>query len=207
MEGSNVTVTHTVAGSTPYPWPFDAVIDPCTTALLICGGGAKWATGTRHDASAQQNIEQLRAAFADVGAQVIVIDHDPIFSTISAVAEPAPILSAGPSELGVPAAGVDGFYGGPLDAVLQQRGCTHLVVCGYGLETTVHGTVRRANDRGYECLTVIDASVAHEPGLAAAARSMIEMSGGIFGAVAETLETIAAFTSVPTVVPTAIGAP
>jgi nicotinamidase-related amidase len=197
VQAGTQTVTHTVADSTPYPWPYDSVVNPSATALLICGGGAMWANGTPHDAAAQRRIEQLRAAFAVVDSLVIVIDHDPIFTAIDGVVEPAPPLCARPSELRVSAAGVDGFYGGPLDAVLQKRGITHLVVCGYGLETTVHGTVRRANDRGYECLTVIDAAVAHEAALAPAARSMIEMSGGIFGAIAETRETIAAFTSVP----------
>lgn len=193
-----MSVAATVAGSTPYPWPFDSVINPNVTALLVCGGGARWAAGTRADPSAAQNIDALRPAFAAAGALVIVIEHDPVFTTLAAVAASAPTLVAGPGELGVAAAGIDGFYGGPLDAVLQHHGRTHLVVCGYGLETTVHGTVRRANDRGYECLTVIDAAVAHDPELRVAARSMIEMSGGIFGAVAETTETIAAFTPVLT---------
>ncbi len=45
--------------------------------------------------------------------------------------------------------------------------------------------MRSANDRGYECLLVIDACVPHDPELVAASRSQIEMSGGIFGAVGD----------------------
>ncbi|HUF99579.1 MAG TPA: cysteine hydrolase family protein [Ilumatobacter sp.] len=189
--------SRTVANSTPYPWPYDEVIDPAVTALVVCGGGDTWSAGVRSDPPTQARIALLRAAFGATAALVIVLEHEPIFTTIATVADAAAPLHAEAGELSVTAAGVDGFYGGPLDALLQHHRRSHLVVCGYGLETVVHGTVRRANDRGYECLTVIDASIAHDPALLPAARSMIEMSGGIFGAVANTEATISAFTPTP----------
>ena len=43
--------------------------------------------------------------------------------------------------------------------------------------------MRGANDQGYECLLVLDASAPLAPDLVAPSRSMVEMSGGIFGAV------------------------
>ncbi len=58
-------------------------------------------------------------------------------------------------------------------------------MCGLGLEGPVHSTLRSANDRGFECLLVIDGCAAMDPTVADAAIRMIEMSGGIFGAVAQ----------------------
>ena len=85
---------------------------------------------------------------------------------------------------------MDGFYASPLDATLRALGRDQLVVCGQWLETGVHSTMRSANDRGYECLLAIDACVPYDPDLAAASRSQIEMSGGIFGAVGESAAVI-----------------
>lgn len=196
-----------VPSSTPYSWPYDAVIDSSVTAVLVCGGGSKVAAATPRNEVAMHNIDALRVAFTAVGALIIVIDHEPIFSTIATADHPSPDIQRAPGDVVVPAAGIDGFYGGPLDAVLQLHGRTHLVLCGYGLETAIHSTVRRANDRGYECLTVIDASAAHDTSLVPFARSMIEMSGGIFGAVAETDDTIRAFTVMPTIEFTPVSTP
>jgi nicotinamidase-related amidase len=92
----------------------------------------------------------------------------------------------------VTSAGVDGFHGSGLDAALRVAGVTHLLVAGHGLEGPVHSTLRSANDRGYECLLVVDACSPLVPDLAGAARSMVEMSGGIFGAVGTTADVLAA---------------
>ncbi len=57
----------------------------------------------------------------------------------------------------VDAFGVDGFSGSPLAECLAGLEVDHLLVCGLGLEGPVHSTLRSANDRGLECLLVIDA--------------------------------------------------
>jgi nicotinamidase-related amidase len=72
------------------------------------------------------------------------------------------------------------------------------VICGQWLETGVHSTMRSANDRGYECLLALDACVPYDPDLVPAARSQVEMSGGIFGAVGETAAVLAALHAVST---------
>ena len=66
------------------------------------------------------------------------------------------------------------------------------VVAGHGLEGPVHSTMRGANDMGYECLLVLDAATVLVPGLAGPSRSMVEMSGGIFGAVGRSADVVAA---------------
>ena len=57
--------------------------------------------------------------------------------------------------------------------------------------------MRSANDRGYECLLVVDACAPLEPELVPAAISMVEMSGGIFGAVGTTAPVLAALDAAP----------
>ncbi|RZI92158.1 MAG: isochorismatase family protein, partial [Microbacterium sp.] len=71
-------------------------------------------------------------------------------------------------------------------ARVQDQQALQPAVVGAGLETCVHSTMRSANDRGLECLLVLDACVAYDPDLVAPARSQVEMSGGIFGAVGDT---------------------
>ena len=93
-----------------------------------------------------------------------------------------------PTELPFPAArlsavGIDGFFGSQLDSLLRASHLTHLLLVGVPLETAVHSTMRSANDMGYECLVVQDATAALDPGLKSNTLSMIEMSGGIFGAI------------------------
>jgi len=101
----------------------------------------------------------------------------------------------------IDAGGIDGFFDSPLDGVLRHRRAHQLVIVGHGLEGPVHSTLRSANDRGYECLLVIDACTPIDAALVPAARLTVEMSGGIFGAVTTTAEltrdllpTAAAFT-------------
>jgi nicotinamidase-related amidase len=61
--------------------------------------------------------------------------------------------------------------------------------------------MRSANDRGYECLLVADACRPVDPALRAPALSMIEMSGGIFGAVGQSAQVLRALTTYPRGVP------
>ncbi|MEZ5702674.1 MAG: isochorismatase family protein [Burkholderiaceae bacterium] len=45
----------------------------------------------------------------------------------------------------------------------------------------MHSTLREAVDRGYECVTVADATAASRPENQAPALAMIAVEGGIFG--------------------------
>jgi nicotinamidase-related amidase len=94
-----------------------------------------------------------------------------------------PMVDSYHAQVTVRSGGVDAFFASDLELVLRTRGIERIILCGSGLETSVHSTMRSANDRGFECLLVADACVADDQDLAAASVSMIEMSGGIFGAV------------------------
>jgi Isochorismatase family len=162
-----------VDGTTPYPWPYDGALSRRRTALVAVGWDAdRWA-GCHRPEVVVEPITRL----AEVVHTIITVSHGD-----SALDAP-PAL---PGASAISAAGIDAFYGGPLDAVLRTAQCDLLLIVGLGLETTVHSTMRSANDRGYECLLVIDACAPLDPDLVAPATSMVEMSGGIFGAIGRT---------------------
>ena len=97
-----------------------------------------------------------------------------------------------PHELIVDKPGKGSFYATDLDLLLQNRGVSHLVLTGITTDVCVHTTLREANDRGYECLTLTDCTGATDRGNHVAALKSITMSGGIFGAVADSSELLEA---------------
>lgn len=80
--------------------------------------------------------------------------------------------------------GKGAFYNTALEQILQEKGITHLVVCGVTTHVCVHTTVREANDRDYQCLVLSDGTAAFDPADQEAALRMIHQQGGIFGFVA-----------------------
>ncbi len=178
----------TVADTSPYSWPYDGHLRADRLALLICGAGPEWSGRTPLDPAAESALDSLRWMAHEVGALIVLIHHASTSRRPATLDDSptTPPLADGSGEVVVEAAGIDGFYGSPLDAVLRRSGRDQLLITGRGLETTVHSTLRRANDRGYECLLVADSCSALDPALRASALSSIEMSGGIFGAVGAT---------------------
>ncbi|PCH40786.1 Isochorismatase hydrolase [Wolfiporia cocos MD-104 SS10] len=76
------------------------------------------------------------------------------------------------------------------ELLLKVRGIRNLVLCGITTDVCVHSTMREANDRGYDCLLVEDATGAGVPGLHQAAVEMVQHEGGIFGAVGTTADVV-----------------
>ena len=73
-----------------------------------------------------------------------------------------------------------------LEAILKGRGLRNLVVCGVTSDCCVHSTVQEALDRGFDCLTVSDASAAAFRSIHDDLMARIRAKGGVFGAVADT---------------------
>jgi nicotinamidase-related amidase len=76
------------------------------------------------------------------------------------------------------------FWATGLHERLQAMGITHLVFAGVTTEVCVQTSMREANDRGYECLLVEDATESYFPAFKAATIEMIVAQGGIVGWVA-----------------------
>jgi biuret amidohydrolase len=86
---------------------------------------------------------------------------------------------AGEIEIDKPGKGA--FYNTNLHTLLASRGLTHLVFAGVTTEVCVQTSMREANDRGYECLVVEEATESYFPAFKQATLEMIRAQGGIVG--------------------------
>jgi biuret amidohydrolase len=86
-----------------------------------------------------------------------------------------------PGELVIDKPGKGSFYNTGLAEHLERHGISHLVVAGVTTEVCVQTTLREANDRGYECLLVEDATESYFPAFKQATLEMIRAQGGIVG--------------------------
>lgn len=92
-----------------------------------------------------------------------------------------PELEPIPGEIVIPKPGKGAFYRTNLASFLQEQGVTHLIVTGVTTEVCVQTTMREANDRGYECLLVEDATESYFPEFKQSTLEMIRAQGGIVG--------------------------
>lgn len=72
-----------------------------------------------------------------------------------------------------------------IDAQLRSRGITNLVVAGLTTDCCIHTNVREALDRGYDCLTVSDATGACFQDVHEAAIKLLIRKSGVFGSVCD----------------------
>ncbi|MGA3249954.1 MAG: isochorismatase family cysteine hydrolase [Paraburkholderia sp.] len=84
-------------------------------------------------------------------------------------------------ELVIDKPGKGAFYATRLGEALSVRGITHLLFAGVTTEVCVQTSMREANDRGYECLLVEDATASYFPAFKQASLEMIRSQGGIVG--------------------------
>jgi biuret amidohydrolase len=92
-----------------------------------------------------------------------------------------PELEPLPGETVIPKPGKGAFYNTNLESLLQEKGITHLLVTGVTTEVCVQTTMREANDRGYECLLVEDATESYFPEFKQSTLEMVRAQGGIVG--------------------------
>jgi len=104
----------------------------------------------------------------------ILIDGEP-------GADFVPALAPKPGDIVIAKPGKGAFYATGLAETLQQRRITRLIFGGVTTEVCVQTTMREANDRGYECLLVEEATGSYFPEFKAQAIAMIRAQGGIVG--------------------------
>jgi len=104
----------------------------------------------------------------------ILIAGEPGNDIVSALAP-----QAGEAVLEKPGKGA--FYRTNLQELLTAMHVTHLILTGVTTEVCVQTTMREANDRGYECLLVEDATASYFPAFKQTTLEMIQAQGAIVG--------------------------
>jgi biuret amidohydrolase len=160
-----------------------AAIEPVARLLSLFRANGWPVIHTREshlpDLSDCPDTKRLRGApglrIGDVGPMGrILIRAEPGNAIISRC---API----PGEIEIDKPGKGAFYRTDLDATLKDRGITHVVFAGVTTEVCVQSSMREANDRGYECLVVEEATESYFPEFKQATLAMIRAQGGIVG--------------------------
>jgi nicotinamidase-related amidase len=95
-----------------------------------------------------------------------------------------PDLAPHTGEIVIDKPGKGMFWATGLHEKLRGAGITHLVFAGVTTEVCVQTSMREANDRGYECLLIEEATESYFPEFKASTIEMIVAQGGIVGWVA-----------------------
>jgi nicotinamidase-related amidase len=147
-----------------------------TTALLIIDVQQALCTGEYgafEAARVLQRINFVAAQARAAGAPVVLIQHDApggVLAHGSAGWQLAQGLDVAPSDVRLRKQATDSFHHTELQALLQARGVTALVICGLQSEFCVDTTTRRALALGYPVTLVADGHSTCDNGVLTAAQ-------------------------------------
>ena len=96
-----------------------------------------------------------------------------------------------PGEVVIDKPGKGSFWATILHRELMARGITHILLCGVTTECCVTTTAREANDRGFECCVLRDATGGFNESFVSKSLDMISAYDGLFGFTAYSNELLA----------------
>lgn len=147
-----------------------------TTAVLIIDVQQALCSG-KHEAFESQRviarINQVSRMAREAGAPIVIIQHESQGGPLDYATDGwklAPGLDAMPMDIYVRKKASDSFHNTKLQAVLQARGITNLVICGLQSEFCVDTTTRRALALGYPVTLVSDGHSTMDNGVLTAAQ-------------------------------------
>jgi nicotinamidase-related amidase len=108
-----------------------------------------------------------------------------------------PELAPLAGEIVIDKPGKGAFYATELDNRLRERNIEHLILCGVTTEICVSMTLREANDRGFDCLVLEDATASYFPEFHHQTLRMITAQDGLLGWVGGSAAVVDALTAVP----------
>jgi nicotinamidase-related amidase len=167
--------TFPTIAAAPYAWPFDGQWNAADTALLLLG----FQQGAVRDLGAQSELA-VAVGLADLARNLgiaIVVSQRGAEALVSDL-----VMYRSDA---VQHRGDNAFFGTQLEADLRGRGIRNLLIAGLPTDGLVHATQRTANDMGFECLLVSDASKATSPARHTTQLRMTTFGNGLFGAVAD----------------------
>ena len=103
-------------------------------------------------------------------------------------AEIIPELFPRPGEIVIDKPGKGAFHATGLSGILAEQGIETLLFAGVTTEVCVQTTMREANDRGFTCLLVEDATESYFPAFKSATLEMVRAQGAIVGWTATTAQ-------------------
>lgn len=133
----------------------------------------------------QSDLSDCPPAKRDRGQASLKIGDPGPMGRILVLGEPGngiiPELTPLPGETVIPKPGKGAFYNTNLEFLLKTHHISHLLITGVTTEVCVQTTMREANDRGYECLLVEDATESYFPEFKQSTLEMVRAQGGIVG--------------------------
>ena len=176
----------------------EAAIAP-TQALLAAWRARDWPVVHTRESHAP-DLSDCPPAKRDRGEPALRIGDAGPMGRLLVRGEPGnaivPALAPVDGETVIDKPGKGAFYATSLHHRLQGQGVTHLVFAGVTTEVCVQTSMREANDRGYECLLVEEATASYFPAFKQATLAMIVAQGGIVGWVAPLAAVLAALPKV-----------
>jgi len=172
-----------------------------TVARLIQGFRAAGLTVIYTKECHRADLSDLPPSKRDRGSPTLRIGDLGPMGRVLIAGEPGtdivPELAPLPDETVIEKPGKGSFYNTGLGAILAEKGAKTLFVAGVTTEVCVKATMREANDRGFECLLVEDATESYFEEFRLATLAMVRAQGAIVGWTAPTDRVLEAIGHLP----------